>query len=146
MTNNQIGKQAAFQTINIRGILLGMLAINVLNGIILLVSMCLLPLVFIFSQAAFDKSIGQITTLLILALIVTCSIEFNLIQIGLWCIRRLFSTINDRIAASTLLLAWHILLIAAMFESYFDTLLVLVVLGLAISDKLSENKRKNSSA
>jgi hypothetical protein len=101
------GDDAVLPSMTIRMVLLGMLAMNVLNGVILiffLYSSAVLLLMFVAKE-----SVG----LELILAVIGVSLLVGVVQIGKWFFAWLFSSSTKRALISTFLLAWYVLLAVA---------------------------------
>lgn len=127
----------------VRSLVLGMAAMNVLNGVILLLLLCALPLLLLAAAGFQHSSVFKLHTFFVVLLVVGISFGFNASVIGMWCFRGLFGSINKRIMVTIPLFLWHLLLVWSMIGDYLDIGLVLAVLCFAIWDKRYKSQEQN---
>jgi hypothetical protein len=123
-------------SLSLREFLVGMVAMSVLNWTVILCGVCSIPLVLLFIVGVSHPSILKLHTIFALSLIVAISLGFNVVQLGLWCMRNLFASVNDRIVIGALLFWCNILLARWGVWSYLDIVLVIGLIGFAVWDKV----------
>jgi len=109
---------------------------SVLNWTIMLCGVCSIPLVLLFIGSISNPSMLRLHSVLALGFIVTISLGFNVVQLGLWCMRSLFASVNDRIIVGALLVGCNIVLARLGVWNYLDIALVIGLVGFAVWDKV----------
>jgi hypothetical protein len=120
----------------VRSFLLGMTAMNVLNGIMILFVVCLFPLTLLLIAGIQHPSIFKLHIFFVGFLAIGISFGLNVLCAGAWCFRQLFMSLDRRILAAAVLLAWHLVLRFLNQADYLDIGLVAAVLFISLWDRL----------
>jgi hypothetical protein len=121
----------ALPTMTIRMFLLGMLAMNVLNGLILIFFLCF-GAVLLLMFGAKGSSIG----LELILAVIGVSLLAGVGQIGKWFFHWLFSSSTKRVLVSAFLLAWYILLAVTFMADYVGPVIAGSVFVFAMWDMI----------
>ncbi|MGA2311768.1 MAG: hypothetical protein ABSF87_05290 [Xanthobacteraceae bacterium] len=132
-SNNRVALR--LPTITMRSFLLGMTAMNVVNGIMILFVLCFFPMVLLFIAGLQHPSVLRLHFIFAGLVVIGISFGLNILFIGTWCFRGLFGSLNRRIIVVVVLLVWHLLLWFWDQVDYLDIGLVTALLCVTFWDR-----------